>query len=304
MAGESDLQIPRAVHFFRLDAGRKDNKPVPINIDAIIGEIDDIPHGPKQYLDYNDDRLFVLVDRRASGQRLRVVRTRQTDIPQRELDAQLAGLTLREGEGLAEVTHAVFLPDRHVGVEFNFHGPRASALAYYLEQRATSCPSSLRARPLLRHDVMQALDRAGELKLVDIRARRSYINTLDAVDPSLGNAFRSAAELGGAEELELVLRTALHSRGGQLAPRLKQILSDLLKKGDVTEGVDRLKVETVGMPGHPSETIDLLQGKVIFETTMLRVDLKTRAVVSDSAYKAIDQAWLRHAEEFRSATMV
>jgi hypothetical protein len=303
MAGGRDRQIARRVHFFRLDPGRKDNRAVPIDLDAVVREIDDIPVGPDRYLDYGDDRLLVLVDRRAAPQRVRIVRTRQTDIPQRELGGHLTGITLREGEGLAEVTHLVFLPDRFLGVEFNFHGPRASALAYYLEKLSPSCPQ-VRARPLIRRDVMNALDRTGELKLLDIRARRSYVNTLADVDDDLGNAFRSAAELGGAEALELILRTELHSRGGQLLPKLKRILRELLGKEDLSEGVDRLRIETVSAPGKPTETIDLLQGKVIFDTTMLRVDRRTRAVVDDSAYAAIDEAWLRNADEIRSATMV
>src|SRR5438105_527667 len=192
MAGGRDRQISRRVHFFRLDAGRQDGKPVPVDIDTLVGEIDDIELSAKRYVDYGEDRLFAIVDRRASPQRMRIIRTRETDIPQRELDGRLAGLTLRAGEGLAEVTHVVFLSDRFLGVEYNYHGPRASALAYYLEKLAPSSPTPLRARPLIRPDVMQALDKAGELKLVDIRARRSYINILAAVDDNLGNAFRSA----------------------------------------------------------------------------------------------------------------
>jgi hypothetical protein len=303
MAGGRDRQIARSVHFFRLDPGRQGGKPIPLDVDSIIREIAAITVGPDLYLDYGDDRLLAFVDRQTANQRLRIVRTRQTDIPQRELAAKLAGIPLRQGEGLAEVTHVVFLPDRHLGVEFNFHGPRASALTFYLEKLAQSCPP-VRARPLIRPDLMDALDKAGEIKLLDIRARRSYINTLATVDDNLGNAFRSAAELGGAEELEFVLRTALHSRGGQLLPRLKDILRDLLKKSDVTDGVDRLKIETVGDGDHPAETIDLLRGRLIFDTMMLRVSQRTRAVDGNSAYSAIEQAWSRNSKEIRSATMV
>lgn len=304
MAANLDLQIQRRVHFYRLDAGVVNGHPVPIDVDAVLAKVQAIPLGsPGRYVDSGDDRLLVLVDRAHAHHRIRLVRIRSRDIPQKELAGVLEALPLAEGEGIADVVHAVFFPHGNIGFEFNFYGARASSLAYYLGEVVDACPA-IRTRPLAQHDFMSALDRAGAIKLLDIRVHRSYIDRLAQVDQNLFTALSAASNLGEPDEFELILRPKLHSRGGSLGNALVRMLQTLLGRDDVIDGVDRLRVETVATSNRPSEAIDLLQERMIYTETMLRLNATTRAIASDSAYVAIHNAWEANRDLIESAAIM
>lgn len=297
-------QVPRRIHFFRLYTGVANGQPVPIDVDALIHHIDAIPLGPQRYVNYGLDRLMMIVDWAEPHQRVQLVRSRDTDVPQKELAGHLNPVDLDPGEGIAEVTHVVFFPNRTIGVEFNFYGPRGAALAYYLEQMAPNLCPPVSAKPLVRQDLMNALEEGAQIKVLEMRVHRDYIPQLADVDDDLSETFRHADEIGDAEEFTLVLQPKLHSRGEQLGQHLKGIVQTLLGRDDVTDGLDRFRVTTLGVPGHPSREIDLLLEKLIYDSTVVKLNATSRAVLSTSAYQAIQEAWEQHGDEIGHAQIL
>ena len=143
--------------------------------------------------------VFALVDSAGTPIKLRFVRSRRADLPQMEEDGAVKELAIPKHAGVADSTHLVFFAKGLVGADWNYHGPRATALAHYINVK-TEPASLISIRPLLRADLASALDRLQSVRVLDLKIRSSYIPTVRDVSGTLADAFESAREVGGAQE--------------------------------------------------------------------------------------------------------
>src|SRR5262245_56963845 len=114
-------------------------------------------------------------------------------------------LGLPAGCGIAEQIHLVFFPVLQnafvVGSEFNFYGPRVTALRTYLAQKATDVCAPITIKPIYRKDIIERIARFEDVRLFDVgvhfpSVRTSQLNSL----PFFG-ALKAAAEASGADDV-------------------------------------------------------------------------------------------------------
>jgi hypothetical protein len=151
-------RVERKIHFYRVDAGNDEaGRPIPYDpTDALLAlrglNYQQLGDG-SPYLDTTDgNALSCWVDRIDPPQRARYVRIRRNGLPSLLQSGTLGPLGIPADSGLAEEIHVTFFPDNIVGSDFNFYGPRASTLAYYLREKANGVEPSIRIDPLLDLD--------------------------------------------------------------------------------------------------------------------------------------------------------
>jgi len=230
------------------------------------------------------------VDSAADRPRLRVATVRRTGLPLVEAAGALSALPLNADQGLYEAIHVVFFPRNVVGVEFNFYGPRPSRVPWYLH-RATKgefAPFSL--DPLLRQDVLQQLNRLGQIRVLDLAIRPAYAEAVAEADRDLGSAFRAAARAGGSELVGLTLRPEPHGRTW-LVPRVLQAVRQLAGRADLRENAQTFTVKGLNSQTETIELIDVLKDQLIARKQIVRLDTRSRAVDDAAAYQAIEEAY-------------
>jgi hypothetical protein len=216
-----------------------------------------------------------------------------------ERRGNISALDIPAAAGLIEQVHVVFFPHNIVGSEFNFYGPRLSRLARYLAVRANGVCSPVKFEALIRQDVMEQLNRLEDIRLFDLKIRASYATVIAEADEDLGSAFKAAARAGQADELEIILRPPSRSRG-ILRERLLSTVRWLGQRRDLREEASRFIVK--GFDGHADrvDAIDILKDQLISRKRIVLENERTRALVSESAYTAIEQAY----SELRSELLV
>ena len=299
-AGMAASRVTRKVHFYRV--GPKTPTHAPLDVRAILEEVQVATADGDIYVPHGEHQLCGWIDRTAPNQQMRLAVIRRHDLPLIDRGhGLLRALDLAEEEGIADSIHVVFFPDRIVGAEFNFYGPRMTALATYLADKAPNCPS-IEFRHLIRRDFDETLRRLGTIRLIDLRIRTSYVPTLNEVDASLADAIRSASELGDMHEVELILRPKARDREWHIGERARETLRRLLQREDVTEGVKKLRIE--GDDDGQTIVVDLLEDHVLYEREMMKVDHRTRAVSRHSAYREIHTAYTENYQELLSAPSI
>jgi len=244
------------------------------------------------YLPEGDNVVFPLIDSPDSPARLRFVRSRHADLPQMEEDGAIKQLTIPARAGVADCTHMQFFSGGIVGADWNFYGPRATALAHYINVRCN--PSSLISiRPLLRTDVAEALERWESVRLVDLKIRTPFIPTLREVSGTLADAFESARDTGDAQEVGLVLGPGSRARQSHLAAGIVPVIRGLLSR-DLRGQVRRFQITGRDQTTGRLETIDLLKEYLVFQEEVMRINPSTRALDPASAYAAIERVHKQH----------
>jgi hypothetical protein len=154
--------------------------------------------GEERYLDADADSVLLpIVDHvpptgRTLG-RLRFFRVRRSNLPAVEEAGSLSDLPIAEAAGLAEPTHIVFAPDRVVVAEYNHFAPRMSALAYYLRLKLDRM---VEFGTFIQDEVLEQLDRLGDVRLVQLTARPSDALRQDLAGDLIWGTVEQARALG------------------------------------------------------------------------------------------------------------
>ena len=122
-----------------------------------------------------------MADERAGQTRLRMGLIRRSGLPRVEDAGRVLPLAIASTQGLVEQTHLVFFDKGIVGGEFNFYGPRPSRLADYLEQKVPHFPR-ISLDILLNRDSTEQLAHLRDVRLIDLRLRKDYVDVLADAD--------------------------------------------------------------------------------------------------------------------------
>lgn len=310
MAGNRNrapLTLERKIHFYRADIGVDGGgKPLPFDPLPAFAAIEKLPFvngGASRYLvDDDGNALCAWLGRSKIMRTLRFCQIRRTGLPQLEQAGTVSDLNLAADAGLLEPVHVVFFPDNIVGADFNFYGPRLSRLGYYLRTKSQNAIPLASFHPLLRQDVAEQLDHLTELRLINLRVKKSYISTIRNADNSLGDAFAATAKVldGAAEDLEVVLRPSRAGRQGVLQ-RLVGPLKTLARGQQLRENAERFQIKgKLDITGRV-ELIDLLYDQWIVRKPVLRIGERSRAVSEASAIEAIRAAYNELGDDLRRA---
>jgi hypothetical protein len=221
-------------------------------------------------------------------------------LPQIELSGNLSPLNLRATSGLVEMVHIVFFPNRIVGCEFNFYGPRLNRLeAYLLTKARQQCPA-VSFKPLLRQDIRRQLDRLSDIRLLQLKIHAPYADMIAQANQNLGAAFRAARMAGDAAELEIILRPRSHSQG-RLAMSLLDTVKRLAGRGDLREAASKFVIKGFDSTADHVSLVDVLSDQLISRKQIVIAGQRMRALDPSSAYAAIEEAYRELETELLSA---
>lgn len=254
----------------------------------------------------NGDVLLIEMDSSSTAAEIkgRFAVSRRSSLPELENQGVLTGLNIPANAGLAEITHFIYYPLAGViGLEFNFFGPRATALKDYIveKSRTHSNPAVyIEINPILNHDVDRQIRSMGEeVSLVQIEIAKNAIDITEQLDASLKNAFEAAASISEAETVEVILRKKKYSKTGFGFPFSKQRLIEFLSRQNNREQINRFKIIGEDSSTDKNKAFDLLEDKMISTKRVITIDDKRRAVESVSMYNAIDEAYHELRDNFQ-----
>ncbi|MDH6670117.1 hypothetical protein M2277_000761 [Paenibacillus sp. LBL] len=299
--------INRKIHFFRIDLyelrqGSNSLRPHtdPYGVFDYISNLQFNGNNPLSRYLYllSGDVHLIEMDSTSTASEIkgRFAVSRRSSLPELENQGKLTGLIIPANAGLAEITHFVFYPIAGVvGLEFNFYGPRASALKDYVleKSRTYSNPTvHIEITPILNLDVDRQLRSIGnEVSLVQIEVAKNSIGIIEQLDSNLKNAFEAAASISEAETVEVILRKKKYSKRGFGFPFVKQKLNDFLTRQSNRDQIHRFKMVGEDITTEKNKAFDLLEDKMISTKSVITVDDKRRAVDSTSMYNAINEAY-------------
>lgn len=288
--------VRRRIFFCRLDGGFGSNgKPQTPDLTNALAAIGALPFSPEgRYLraEQEDGRdLCLWIDRSTFPFRLRLANIRRGDFPPVEKDGELSPLLLQGGGGLAEQTHFVIFANGIVGCEYSHFGPRHNALGYYVKLKADGLCLPFRLNVLVRRDIERQLASLRDVRLIQLKVRSSFINTIEEADKDLGAAFRASAraiEAENSDEIELVLKRKKR-KGRAFWNDVISVVQNLAAKPELKEQVSKFKVS--GFADTESRLVDVLSEQISIEKQIESTGAVSKAVDDDSAYKAIEAAY-------------
>lgn len=283
--------LQRNIYFYRTNIGYNGaGRPVPFDAAPVIQAISQILPAQRYLQNERNELLYCWGDRQTGPQRMRIAYIRRDDLPSVETGGRLAPLDIPAGAGLAEQTHIVFFPNNLVGVEFNFYGPRAGRLAQYIGTKLRGIYERIQFDVLVRSDVQNQMANWNGLSLFRLKIRESYIRVVSEANRDLGQAFEAAHRASNAGEVEIVLRPTAYSRGA-IDRALLRSADWLLRRADLREEAKIFEVKGFNPELHRIESVDLLSDQIVLKKQILRMNPRSRAVNSDSAYDAIEAAY-------------
>lgn len=296
----ADAEVVRRINFYRVDAGTDDaGRSLPFDPIPGLTHIKSLTFvPPTRYRDVGGSVITCCwPDQIGPISKVRIGTVRRSGLPQLEKRGALSPVTSDPDTGIVDQTHVVFFKDSIAGVEFNFHGPRAGRFRDYYNEKCDGITPPIYFEPLFRSDVIEQLNRMKGIRLFDLKVRASDADLVQQIDAPLGQALRSAVNAGGAEEVELVLRAR---RGGFLT-RIDESMRNLLRSAELLEAAKRYRIVGVEEETGQHRVLDFLNDYIVARVRVLKTDYRQRAVNSESAYKAIAEAYEEVKGDIRAA---
>lgn len=282
--------ITKKIHFYKLIMKLNGDL---VNASDVFSEINKIPFD-------NDERYFKLkngnkwamhVDSYENPIRARMGTRRENELPEVECAGKLTPLDIPPESGLYEPTHFTLFPDYVIGVEYNHYGPRISSLMQYIPTKIPDVVDDVIIVPLMKKDVLEAIYDIGEVKSFSFAAHRDMELLMKQLDKNLAGAFKALKDTSDSEIIEIVLKSARRSKKSVNLPLIPNLVN-WLKKPDVVDGVNKLKIHALDTTLDEYKTFDLLQEYIMSEEQVITIDETHRTVNSNSMYAAIHKAYI------------
>ncbi len=216
-------------------------------------------------------------------------RSRRTNLPQQEHGGVRRALPIPPGAGLSEVSHAVWFPNNYVGAEFNFYGPRFGSFHSYLTNKVDHLYAGCGFDLLLLNRGIEELKRLDGLRVFTLKVNRSYASVVAKASTSLADALDAQMSVVDADEIEVVLKVTQKHK-----TMTKAFFDGVLNLAGITGLPQQLEKLTVRGPNALTgavEEVDLLRDELIVAKPMARIDPRSNAVRSESAFDQIVQAY-------------
>lgn len=287
------VTVERKIFFYRVHvADQRGARPIAFDPAPVLAHISSLPFTlAGRYWEGPDGKLACCwPEEGGPPHKLRLGTIRRTDLPLIERGGTLSPLPIPADSGLAEQTHVVFFEENLVGADFNFHGPRATSLAWYFAEKARGVCPPLQMEVLLRQDVGAQLRRLRDIRLFQLKVSSSFIDVLREANRDLGAAFAAASKAGEADEVEIVLKPRRYSRGW-LSDALKPLAFALSRNRRLRDEASRFLVSGFDPQIGETITLDVLSDKLIGQRRILRVEGRSRAVEATSAFDGIQDTF-------------
>lgn len=292
--------LKRKVFFYRINAGidPATNQPRVVNFRQPFTELETLKFDENgRYLKTSDDdkQLCVWIENKDLPIRIRLGHIRRGAHPPIEHGGELSPLILPAGRGLAEMTHMMIFPNNICAAEFNFYGPRASQLAFYcgVKLNGNICPS-FKLNSLVRPDLQARLAKVTDIKVLDMKLRASYAETVRKADEDLGAALMASIKAVGARDFDEVEIRFVRKRkkSAQLRAVPQSLLAavrSLAGNKDTRESMSTFKIE--GIVGGGVSPFDILSEQFSDSREVLPATDGKGGVDSKSMFDAIQAAY-------------
>ena len=301
--------VERKIYFFRSDQGSDDaGQPMHLDPPKTLASLQGLPFTNDRVSRYESEPdgnvLCVIVESQRSLPSIRFCRVRRTALPQIERQGRVGGLGLDENSGLLESTHVVFFPSGIVGAEYNHFGPRLSRLGGYIDSKSDGDVPRTVFRSLLRGDSSDQLERLEDLRLFEMNIVPSIVSSVANIDQSLHDAFEANRKiLENPKVVQVVLKPDPRASRGFWS-KMQSTLRALLMRHELRDGIQRMHAKGRCEDTKRVESLDLLNDHLISVKRIVKMDERSRALDSTSAFDAIESSYEELARELETAAGV
>lgn len=173
--------------------------------------------------------------------------------------SHLAEIDIQDDQYFGEDTACLYDPDtRYILIQYNHHGPKASAIQEYLSHQEEDRVHSYSFAPKLSESSERAIQNLALVSRVEVSFAAPYLTNLsNPRDLSFGQAV-NLAEAHGANTMSLVIG----NRKGLALAAVKELIVGLYTAASCGEGVRRLTINAQVDDTSPRETIDLIADRL------------------------------------------
>ncbi len=228
--------------------------------------------------------------------KLQFGKTRQSGLPQIEGLKTVRPISLKPEEGINDLCHIVAFDKGVVGFEFNFHGPRISRLADFINSKTSH---KIKFMSLLNKEAAERLSDLEGITLFDFKVKSEYLTELTDKKNDLMNVLGQIQDQSEGFELHVIIKSNA-KESENLSSRVMSSLKNLMTKADPSK-IDRLKVKGYSNGLGKIDEIDLLNEALVSRQGILQLNPKYRTLSTDGAFKAIEHAYKELSEDITFA---
>ena len=309
VTGNTPGTLERKIFFYRVDVGRDDDgNQIPFDPSPALDVIASLPFtnddAGRYQFDAEGNALSVRRHSKGSNETLQFGRVRRNGLPQVEQAGNVSDLVLDADTGLLESIHVVFFSNNIVGAEYNHFGPRVSRLGNFLHEKSKKTVPRATFRPLLRGEAAQQLDRLTDLRVLDLSILPSFVEMVRQSQESLADALAANGRvLENPKVLQVILKPQQVASQGFLGSMVNG-LKAMVSNGSIRDGSDRFQVRGRCEDSGRVETIDLLKDQLISTKGIVRMNQRSRALDTDAAFQAIQEAYEDLHDQLEAAASV
>lgn len=250
---------------------------------------------------YNDgQQAFCLLEQGKGGViKGRLCAWRNSDFPFKSTidDLEIVPLKLAENDGLVEITHFVYFPEKDIlGLEYNYQGPRIGKLTDHINKKLNAVgvekPRFVDFTPLFDSNTLKQLDKMGEIRAISLMVPKNHLDSIKGLDANIHGALSSAMNFGELEEVELVLRPKKNGRK-PILKKPKEFI-ERLRKLATTEHLskifDELKIKAYDTSQNSYREFDLLKDKMVSEVSAIKLN-EGKGVDSEDMFQKIELSY-------------
>jgi hypothetical protein len=288
--------LKRRIHFFNVEFLGEDQQgnEIPVDAPRVFRHLSRLPAvayapgTPSRYLPYEDDEMFIQVERdtQAKVEGLFSLK-RSQGIPRIERLGSYRGLGLQRGEGLAEARHFVYFRRTGIlGIEINGRGPSISAIRDFIVAKCEDVGvTNVRLAFRLSSDQFDVLDRTTRISSATVSVFRDRIDEISALDANLHDGFKAIERSVKALEIGVELRLGDRRRDATLEIPWRDRLGAFLQDPERREAVSKLKMKIRDEDAGRMREIDFLEDRFVGYEEVVALD--DRVIDSASMYAAI-----------------
>jgi hypothetical protein len=296
-------EIERSIFFYQARA----TAPAEWKRDAVLDKLKSL-QGDQRFLDVgNGEVVFVIVDQvpKAAGAfgRLRLLRSRRSNLPAMEDGGVLAALPIPNTAGIAEPCHVVFGPNGRIAAEYNHFAPRLSALARYISLKA-ELPVSFGT--FVEKEILDRLERMEDVRLLELSFRPNpVLAERIKADDRISQAVYQATQMPGERRVSLAFSGDPKSQeftatAKNFAKRLFGIVSG---EAEGHQSATVFRAKGFDPLTGAVEVIDLLAQKVVRKVSIDREAPRSKALDTSDAYKVVEAAFSEAEKEDLAAAI-
>lgn len=285
--------VLRSVFFYGaqpLDDAVWNRRDVLAAIQALEASPDDL------YLEVSGgDVVFAIVDKLPTGSggygRLRLFRSRRSNLPAVEDLGRLSELDIPSTAGLAEPCHIILAPNGLVAAEYNHFAPRLTMLSHYI---GVKLGLRVNFAVYVQQDIVQRLDRLEDVRLLELSMKpNENLDEQIPRDDPIGDALYSAMQIPG--ERRVAIAFSGDRKSAEFTSALRSFARKLLSQAPTDLDAEESATTVFRVKGYDPvseelEVVDLLRQKVVRRVEVERQSPRSRALDRTDAYRTIEKA--------------